>query len=150
MSTLFLVRHGQASFFEENYDRLSPVGEDQARRLGDHLKKRGLVFDEVYAGPRQRHRRTMELVGESYLHSGLDWPEPQILDDLDEHRADELLGPPLETLGEKHSHIRTLDKVYRNSQNRDDIQANFQRLFESRSEERRVGKECRSRWSPYH
>src|SRR2546427_5939859 len=24
------------------------------------------------------------------------------------------------------------------------------RLFEQRSEERRVGKECRSRWSPYH
>ena len=23
-------------------------------------------------------------------------------------------------------------------------------LLESRSEERRVGKECRSRWSPYH
>ena len=24
------------------------------------------------------------------------------------------------------------------------------RFIESRSEERRVGKECRSRWSPYH
>ena len=24
------------------------------------------------------------------------------------------------------------------------------RIVESRSEERRVGKECRSRWSPYH
>src|SRR2546426_6775609 len=24
------------------------------------------------------------------------------------------------------------------------------RIFEERSEERRVGKECRSRWSPYH
>src|SRR5256885_17173839 len=24
------------------------------------------------------------------------------------------------------------------------------RAFQSRSEERRVGKECRSRWSPYH
>ena len=23
-------------------------------------------------------------------------------------------------------------------------------LYRSRSEERRVGKECRSRWSPYH
>ena len=23
-------------------------------------------------------------------------------------------------------------------------------VFEERSEERRVGKECRSRWSPYH
>src|SRR5256885_6134905 len=26
----------------------------------------------------------------------------------------------------------------------------FLRLFHNRSEERRVGKECRSRWSPYH
>src|SRR2546426_9608079 len=28
--------------------------------------------------------------------------------------------------------------------------ANIQRGFPRRSEERRVGKECRSRWSPYH
>ena len=26
----------------------------------------------------------------------------------------------------------------------------FRVLIEARSEERRVGKECRSRWSPYH
>src|SRR5260370_34167765 len=26
----------------------------------------------------------------------------------------------------------------------------YVRLFDMRSEERRVGKECRSRWSPYH
>src|SRR2546427_12527450 len=26
----------------------------------------------------------------------------------------------------------------------------YQRAYKSRSEERRVGKECRSRWSPYH
>ena len=32
------------------------------------------------------------------------------------------------------------------------IKENLERLFASdaRSEERRVGKECRSRWSPYH
>ena len=30
----------------------------------------------------------------------------------------------------------------------DDMQA--QGFIQSRSEERRVGKECRSRWSPYH
>ena len=28
--------------------------------------------------------------------------------------------------------------------------ANGSHLFDQRSEERRVGKECRSRWSPYH
>ena len=27
---------------------------------------------------------------------------------------------------------------------------NFMEVIEERSEERRVGKECRSRWSPYH
>ena len=29
-------------------------------------------------------------------------------------------------------------------------QYDFEELFLKRSEERRVGKECRSRWSPYH
>ena len=26
----------------------------------------------------------------------------------------------------------------------------YKRIYGNRSEERRVGKECRSRWSPYH
>ena len=30
------------------------------------------------------------------------------------------------------------------------IGAAFGKIVSSRSEERRVGKECRSRWSPYH
>src|SRR3712207_7632892 len=30
------------------------------------------------------------------------------------------------------------------------VERGFQRQRRSRSEERRVGKECRSRWSPYH
>src|SRR5256885_6595431 len=33
---------------------------------------------------------------------------------------------------------------------RTDAQRNRRRIVEARSEERRVGKECRSRWSPYH
>ena len=33
---------------------------------------------------------------------------------------------------------------------RDFIQKNFTPYDGDRSEERRVGKECRSRWSPYH
>ena len=32
----------------------------------------------------------------------------------------------------------------------DDIGGEVQHLLQNRSEERRVGKECRSRWSPYH
>src|SRR5260370_26750929 len=32
----------------------------------------------------------------------------------------------------------------------DAVSANLERQIDYRSEERRVGKECRSRWSPYH
>ena len=31
-----------------------------------------------------------------------------------------------------------------------DQEAAFKSIIGARSEERRVGKECRSRWSPYH
>ena len=34
--------------------------------------------------------------------------------------------------------------------NRDPLTTNLVVADKSRSEERRVGKECRSRWSPYH
>ena len=34
--------------------------------------------------------------------------------------------------------------------NDDEIEKFYEILFAERSEERRVGKECRSRWSPYH
>ena len=30
------------------------------------------------------------------------------------------------------------------------VMVNLSEKFDNRSEERRVGKECRSRWSPYH
>ena len=33
---------------------------------------------------------------------------------------------------------------------RDDVNIYCEGVWSSRSEERRVGKECRSRWSPYH
>ncbi len=34
MGTLYLVRHGQASFGSDDYDRLSPLGQRQSQRLG--------------------------------------------------------------------------------------------------------------------
>ena len=47
MSLLTLVRHGQASFFQEDYDQLSPLGEQQARLLGEHWVRQGVRFDEI-------------------------------------------------------------------------------------------------------
>ena len=60
MGTLYLVRHGQASFGAENYDQLSPLGERQSERLGVYLCQRGHRFDRVITGTLQRHLQTFD------------------------------------------------------------------------------------------
>ncbi|MDP4078049.1 histidine phosphatase family protein [Acidovorax sp. A1169] len=64
MGTLYLVRHGQASFGAEDYDQLSPRGREQAVRLGEHWRERGQVFDAVITGTLRRHTQTLEGVAE--------------------------------------------------------------------------------------
>lgn len=61
MSTLVLLRHGQAAFGSDHYDTLSPLGEAQARATGGFFTDRGWDFDRMYCGPRQRHSLTAAL-----------------------------------------------------------------------------------------
>lgn len=58
VSTLYLVRHAQASFLSDNYDRLSEHGRSQARALGQAWHARKLRLDRVLSGPRERQRDT--------------------------------------------------------------------------------------------
>jgi broad specificity phosphatase PhoE len=55
MGSLHLVRHGQASFGTDNYDRLSPLGHRQCERLGQYLLAKGQRFDAVITGTLVRH-----------------------------------------------------------------------------------------------
>ena len=60
MATIYLIRHGQASFGKENYDQLSDLGHQQAARLGDVLSQRLPNFDAVHLGSMLRHKQTAE------------------------------------------------------------------------------------------
>ena len=60
MGTLYLVRHGQASFGAANYDQLSELGWRQSRRLGEHFLQQGRRFDAIMTGTLQRHAQTLE------------------------------------------------------------------------------------------
>ena len=60
MSEMFLVRHGQASYGGDEYDRLSTLGHQQARWLGEYFKYRNLQFDQIICGGMVRHRETLE------------------------------------------------------------------------------------------
>lgn len=79
MAELYLVRHGQASFGSDNYDRLSPLGVRQSRWLGEYFAERDIGFDRVYAGTLQRQRATVDAIARglgvplvSEAHTGLD------------------------------------------------------------------------------
>jgi broad specificity phosphatase PhoE len=58
MSILYVLRHGQASFGQEDYDRLSDLGQRQARLTGEHLERAGLSFHAAYSGGMLRQKAT--------------------------------------------------------------------------------------------
>ncbi|GAA5117557.1 histidine phosphatase family protein [Alloalcanivorax gelatiniphagus] len=58
MSSILLVRHGQASFGADDYDNLSGTGHEQSRVLGRALAARGVSADVVVAGEMKRHDQT--------------------------------------------------------------------------------------------
>jgi len=130
MSNLYVVRHGQASFFAEHYDQLSLIGETQSRLLGEYWAQRNVIFDQVFTGPCRRHRETARLVGEAYTAAGLPWPEPILLPGLDEYEAEAVLKQALPGLIDEHDNIRRLhDAVERASDRAEKLRA-FQKMYE--------------------
>src|SRR5207248_75574 len=129
MSRLFLVRHGQASFMEQNYDKLSAVGETQARLLGDYWARRRVLFDRVYSGPRVRQIETARIVGEAYVKLDLPWPEVVVLDEFDEYHGESVMDAVLPQLVETNPMIRELYEAFKNSRSLREQHKTFQRLF---------------------
>lgn len=62
MSRILLVRHGQASFGTDDYDRLSDTGVEQSRVLGKALAARGVTPNVVMVGEMKRHAQTATAV----------------------------------------------------------------------------------------
>ena len=60
MSELILVRHGQASFGAESYDKLSDKGVEQVKILSQHWQALGESFDHIYSGTLLRQRETAQ------------------------------------------------------------------------------------------
>lgn len=59
---LWLVRHGQAAFATDDYDRLTELGRQQARWLGEHLAALGVNFDRIAAGRLRRQQETAQAI----------------------------------------------------------------------------------------
>jgi broad specificity phosphatase PhoE len=81
MGTVYLVRHGQASFGADDYDQLSGLGQRQSERLGAYWAERGQRFDAVITGSLKRHAQTWAGIAAG---AGLDL-QPLIWPGLDEY-----------------------------------------------------------------
>ena len=130
MSRLFLVRHGQASFLQPDYDKLSAKGEAQSRLLGAYWSKHRLMFDATYSGPRKRQKDTARIVGEEYQKVGVPWPEPEILNCFDEFSAEAVMAHALPELVESDAHVCALHQQFKKASSKAEKFTTFQRVFE--------------------
>ena len=121
VSVLTLVRHGQASYMSEDYDKLSSIGEQQARTLGAYWRTQGVRFDRCYSGPAQRHRRTAELAcGEM---------NAEIVTELDEFDAYTVMKRMLPVLIERDPEVRRWHEYFEANQQSPEAGRILQRVF---------------------
>ena len=87
MGTLYLVRHGQASFGAADYDQLSELGRRQCVRLGEHLRLRGVRVDHVMTGALRRHAQSLDGIAEGLQLQA----EPSVWPQLNEYDSEALV-----------------------------------------------------------
>ena len=93
MGTLYLVRHGQASFGADDYDQLSELGQRQSHRLGAYFRERGLSFEAVITGSLKRQQQTWRGIAEGMGQDELQhlvWPG---LNEYDSHAVIHAIHP---------------------------------------------------------
>ncbi len=92
MGTLYLVRHGQASFGADDYDNLSELGIKQSVRLGEYWRGKGLKFEAVLVGTLKRHAQTYAGIceGAGFDMQALQWPG---LNEYDSHAVIAAIHP---------------------------------------------------------
>ncbi|MEO1689494.1 MAG: histidine phosphatase family protein, partial [Pseudomonadota bacterium] len=109
MTRIWLVRHGQASFGAEDYDRLSETGRAQSEALGAWFAARGVRFSRVIHGALRRQRETWEGIAEGL---GGDAPAAEVEPGWDEYDADAIrdawlaAGGEAAPAGDKRAHFR--------------------------------------------
>jgi broad specificity phosphatase PhoE len=76
MGTLYLVRHGQASFGAADYDQLSELGARQCGQLGRYFADRGLRFEGTIRGTLKRHAQSFDAIAAAMgdVPAPIEWP----------------------------------------------------------------------------
>ncbi|MFK8330537.1 histidine phosphatase family protein [Pseudomonas sp. BJa5] len=123
MGSIYLIRHGQASFGADDYDVLSPVGIRQSEVLGAHLAQLGLRLDRCLAGDLRRQQDTARLALAAMHNTGCNVPLLETDNAFNEFDADAMIRALLPGLLPEEP--EALNILRNATQNRSE----FQRLF---------------------
>jgi broad specificity phosphatase PhoE len=89
VGVIYVVRHGQAAFGTEHYDRLTEIGFTQARLLGGYFARRNVRFDAVFTGTLRRQTETAQGIAEG--HEFGSQPVQETFPGLDEYKPEALM-----------------------------------------------------------
>ena len=116
MTTILLVRHGQASFGQENYDQLSELGGIQAQMLAQHYATTQRRVDAIFTGSLVRQQDSARHFWARYqssVHSNngdgistvsavdFDTPDSYILPKFDEFNHKDVFMKLVDTAGNR-------------------------------------------------
>lgn len=123
MGSIYLIRHGQASFGADDYDVLSPIGIRQAEVVGAHLAQLGTRLDRSLSGDLRRQQHTANTAMAQLRAAAIEVPVLEIDPAFNEFDADAVIRALLpDLLPEEPEALHILRNA---AQNR----AEFQRLF---------------------
>ncbi|MBU1194042.1 MAG: phosphoglycerate mutase family protein [Proteobacteria bacterium] len=128
MSDIYFIRHGQASFGAQNYDRLSEKGVIQATVLGKHLAELEIKFDAIYFGQMDRQQKTAKGMMDAYQAKGLSVPRPLVDDRFNEYDSEAVWDAQIKWMLEEDPHL--LDELNANPLNNAAFQKVFSRLVQ--------------------
>lgn len=89
MGVIYVVRHGQAAFGTEHYDRLTEIGFAQSRLLGAYFGRRNIRFDAVFTGTLRRQTETAQGIFEG--HPELQPSVQEAIPALDEYKPEAVM-----------------------------------------------------------
>lgn len=105
MSTVYLVRHGQAGA-RDAYDSLSELGARQARLLGEHFVSQGIRFASAHVGALSRQQQTAQQVRAAYADRGICFPAVGVDPGWDEFDLARVYGEIAPRLSAEDSEFR--------------------------------------------
>jgi len=125
MSDLYFIRHGQASFGKDVYDKISETGDIQSGLLAQYLYDTGIIFDSVYSGTLERHKHTANRFISYYAEKKSPPLQLKLMEGLNEYNSKEIIKRYLPVvLKEEPSLSSYLENIYTDKKA-------FQKIFDA-------------------